>query len=77
MIADLVLEGRVFRGLAGGFAEAVAVKDGHILAVGSSDQVANVIGAGTRRIALGGRVAIPPSTRRICTCWPMASASPR
>ena len=59
MIADLVLEGRIFRGLAGGFAEAVAVKDGHILAVGSRDEVANVAGAGTKRIALGGRVAIP------------------
>ncbi|WP_043339863.1 amidohydrolase [Belnapia moabensis] len=59
MTADLLLEGRVFRGLAGGFAEAVAVKDGRVVAVGTRDEVDAAVGAGTRRIALGGRVAIP------------------
>ncbi|SDB06681.1 amidohydrolase [Belnapia rosea] len=59
MTADLLLEGRVFRGLAGGFAEAVAVKDGRVLAIGTRDEVAAAAGPGTRRVALGGRVAIP------------------
>jgi predicted amidohydrolase YtcJ len=59
MSADLLLEGRIFRGLAGGFAEAVAVKDGHVAAVGTRAEVEAATGPGTRRIALGGRVAIP------------------
>lgn len=59
LIADLLLEGRIFRGLAGGMAEALAVKDGRILAVGSRDELAHAVGAGTRRIDLGDRLAIP------------------
>ncbi len=59
MSADLLLEGRIFRGLAGGFAEAVAVKDGHVAAVGTRAEVEAATGPGTRRVALGGRVAIP------------------
>ena len=59
MTADLLLEGRVFRGLAGGFAEAVAVRDGRVVAVGTRAEVDAAVGPGTRRIALGGRVAIP------------------
>ncbi len=59
MSADLLLEGRIFRGLAGGFAEAVAVKDGRVAAVGTRAEVEAAVGPGTRRIALGGRVAIP------------------
>jgi predicted amidohydrolase YtcJ len=57
--ADLLLEGRIFRGLAGGFAEAVAIQDGCILAVGTRAEVDGVVGPGTRRLALGDRVAIP------------------
>ncbi len=59
MNADLLIEGRVFRGLQNGFAEAVAIKDGRVLAVGTRDEVAAHAGPGTRRIALGERVAIP------------------
>ncbi len=59
MKADLLLEGRIFRGLAGGFAEAVAIQDGCILAVGTRAEVDGVVGPGTRRLALGDRVAIP------------------
>ncbi|WP_043363522.1 amidohydrolase [Belnapia sp. F-4-1] len=59
MSADLLLEGRIFRGLAGGFAEAVAVRDGRVVAVGTREEVDAAVGAGTRRIKLGGRVAIP------------------
>lgn len=50
--------GRVFRGLAGGFAEAVAVRDGRVLAVGSEAEVA-AAAPQARRVALEGRVAIP------------------
>lgn len=58
MTADILLTGgRVFRGLAAGFAEAIAIKDGRVLALGEDALAA--AGAGTRRIALDGRVAIP------------------
>lgn len=50
--------GRVFRGLAGGFAEALAVRDGLVLAVGSEAEVM-AAAPGARRVALEGRVAIP------------------
>jgi predicted amidohydrolase YtcJ len=60
MKADVLISGgRVFRGLAGGFAEAVALRDGRVLAVGSLAEVENTAGAGTRRIDLAGRVATP------------------
>lgn len=59
MTADLIFTGRIFRGLADGFAESLAIRDGRILAVGTRDEVENVAGPGTRRIALGERVAIP------------------
>ncbi|MFC3125656.1 amidohydrolase [Pseudoroseomonas globiformis] len=60
MSADLLITGgRIFRGLAGGFAEALAVKDGRIVAVGADAEVAEAAGAATRRVDLGGRVAIP------------------
>ncbi|MBI0432355.1 amidohydrolase [Roseomonas sp. KE0001] len=59
-MADLLISGgRIFRGLSAGFAEAMAVKDGRVLAIGSLDEVAPLAGAGTRRIDLGGRVATP------------------
>lgn len=58
MTADLLIAGgRVFRGLAGGFTDAVAVKDGRVLALGEDALAAS--GAGTKRIDLGGRIAIP------------------
>jgi predicted amidohydrolase YtcJ len=55
----LISGGRIFRGLNSGFAEAVSVKDGRVLAVGTLDEVGQTVGAGTRRIDLGGRVATP------------------
>ncbi len=58
MTADVVIEGgRVFRGLAGGFTDAVALKGGRVLALGDDARAA--AGAGTRRVDLAGRVAIP------------------
>lgn len=58
MSADLLIAGgRVFRGLAQGFTDAVAVKDGRVVALGADALAA--AGAGTRQIDLGGRVAIP------------------
>jgi predicted amidohydrolase YtcJ len=60
MTADLLISGgRIFLGLDRGFAEAMAVRDGRVLAVGSSDDVAHLAGAGTRRIDLAGRLATP------------------
>ena len=40
-------------------AEAVAVKDGRIVAVGSSAEIEALVGASTQRIDLGGRAATP------------------
>lgn len=40
-------------------ATAVAVKDGHILAVGSDSAIEGLAGPGTRRVDLGGRLTIP------------------
>ncbi len=58
MSADLLIAGgRVFRGLAQGFTDAVAVKDGRVVALGADALAA--AGSGTRRVDLGGRVAIP------------------
>ncbi len=59
MQQDLLLTGgRVFRGLAGGFAEALALRDGRVLAVGPAAEMAAAV-PGARRVDLGGRVAIP------------------
>jgi len=58
MTADLLLSGgRIFRGLAGGFTDALAVKDGRVLALGDAARAA--AGPATRRFDLAGRVAIP------------------
>jgi len=58
MSADLLLSGgRIFRGLAHGFTDALAVKDGRVVALGGDAR--DCAGATTRRIDLGGRVAIP------------------
>lgn len=60
MSAELIIAGgRVFRGLGGGFAEAVAVAGGKIVAVGNAADVNALAGPDTRRVDLGGRVAIP------------------
>jgi predicted amidohydrolase YtcJ len=60
MALDLILSGgRVFRGLGGGFAEALGIAGGRVAAVGARDEVEALAGAGTRRVDLAGRVAIP------------------
>ena len=60
MSADLLIAGgRIFRGLAGGFAEAVAIRDGRVLAVGSLSEVEGAVAPAARRVDLGGRIAIP------------------
>ena len=57
---DVILSGgTVFRGLAGGMAEALALSKGRVLAVGSTDDVEALAGPGTRHIDLDGRLAIP------------------
>lgn len=55
----LISGGRIFRGLGAGFAEALAVRDGRVVAVGTRDEVSGAVGAGAQRIDLGGRVAMP------------------
>jgi len=58
--ADLILtNGRVFAGLAEGFAAAVATRGERILAVGTAEAVAATRGTRTRVIDLGGRLAVP------------------
>jgi hypothetical protein len=58
--ADLALvNGRVFLGLREGVAEALAVAGGRVIAAGSDDAVAGLIGPATRVIDLAGRVAAP------------------
>jgi len=51
--------GAVFRGLAGGMAEAMAVERGKVLAVGVRHEIEALAGPATRRIDLAGRLAIP------------------
>jgi predicted amidohydrolase YtcJ len=63
MQQDLIfVGGRIFRGLAqgvtGGFAEAMAVRDGKVLAVGTRAEIEALV-PDARRVALDGRVAIP------------------
>ncbi|UFN50015.1 amidohydrolase [Roseomonas sp. OT10] len=55
----LLAGGRVFRGLSGGFAEALLVRDGRVAAVGTAAEVEAAAGPEARRIDLAGRVAIP------------------
>ena len=40
-------------------AEAVAIRDGRIVAVGGSDEIRRLAGQGTREISLGGRAVVP------------------
>lgn len=58
--ADLVLRnGPVWCGLTEGFAEAVAVWQGRVLATGTAAEIDALIGPGTRVIDLKGRLATP------------------
>ncbi len=60
LAVDLILTGgSVFRGLAGGMAEAVAVSGGKVAAVGTNAEIEALAGADTKRVALDGRLAIP------------------
>lgn len=55
----ILLNGRIFCGLAEGFAEALAIGDGKVLAAGSADAVTALRGPATRIVDLAGRVAVP------------------
>ncbi|WP_185983773.1 amidohydrolase [Aureimonas mangrovi] len=58
--ADLILSGGpIFCGLAEGFAEALAVKDGRVLAVGTAEEIAALGGPTTAHVDLAGRAAMP------------------
>jgi predicted amidohydrolase YtcJ len=58
--ADLILTaGRIFLGLRDGFAEALAVSGGTVLATGSAADIAALAGPGTRVVDLAGRLAVP------------------
>ncbi|MCR9255526.1 MAG: amidohydrolase [Alphaproteobacteria bacterium] len=58
--ADIVLTGgRVFLGLDEGFAEAVAVWGGKVLATGTAEEIAPLVGPQTEVVPLEGRCAIP------------------
>lgn len=55
----LLVNGVVWTGGAAGRAEALAVKDGRVLHVGTTDEVRRFRGPGTREIDLGGRLVVP------------------
>jgi len=58
--ADCVLTGgKIWRGLGLGFAAALAIRDGQVLASGTAAEIAPLIGPGTRVIELSGRLAVP------------------
>ncbi len=58
--ADIVLtNGRVWRGLGHGFAEAIALWGGKVLATGPAHEIADLIGPQTQVIDLAGRLATP------------------
>ncbi|MGE0719584.1 MAG: amidohydrolase [Alphaproteobacteria bacterium] len=58
--ADLVLRnGRVWCGLESGFAEAIAIWRGRVLATGDRAEMDGLVGPGTRVVDLAGRLAIP------------------
>jgi predicted amidohydrolase YtcJ len=59
--ADLVLRGGVVYTVdaARSWAQAIAVRDGTILAVGTDEQMRGLTGSGTRVIDLGGRMMLP------------------
>ncbi|HWO46822.1 MAG TPA: amidohydrolase family protein, partial [Solirubrobacterales bacterium] len=55
----VLLNGRVFRGLAEGTAAALAISGGRVLATGSDGEIEPLIGRATRVIDLRGRLATP------------------
>ena len=58
--AELILSGgRIFQGLHEGFAEALAVANGRVVAVGQRDAVRALAGPATVHIDLAGRLAVP------------------
>jgi predicted amidohydrolase YtcJ len=58
--ADLILTGgRIFLGLHDGFAEAMAISGGTVLATGTAAEITALAGPRTRIIALEGRLAVP------------------
>ena len=58
--ADRVLTGgKIWRGLGLGFAAALAIRDGQVLATGSNAEMARLIRPATRVIELAGRLAVP------------------
>ena len=59
--SDIILsKGRIFTlDTQGAIAQAVAIKDGRILAVGGDAEIETLAGGRTRRIDLGGRTAVP------------------
>src|SRR5690348_13032102 len=58
--ADTILAGGpIWCGLAQGTVEALALRDGKVLAAGQLSDVEMLVGPGTRRIELRGRLAIP------------------
>ena len=58
--ADLIMSGgRIWCGLAQGFAEALAARDGLVLAAGAASEIEGLAGPGTRRVELRGRLAMP------------------
>ena len=58
--AELILTGgRIFQGLHDGFADALAVAGGRVVAVGQRDAVLALAGPDTRRVDLAGRLAVP------------------
>ena len=59
-LADTILEGgRIFLGLAEGFAEHLALADGRVLAAGRREDLDTLLGPATRRIDLRGRAVLP------------------
>jgi predicted amidohydrolase YtcJ len=58
--ADLIVSGGpIFLGLSEGFAEALAVGGGKVLAAGSASEIEALRGPATRLLELGGRAALP------------------
>ncbi len=59
-VASLVVVGRVWTGLAARpWAEAIAIADGRIVAVGRAAVIRRYVGPGTRRLATGRGIAVP------------------
>ena len=59
------------------FAEAIAVKDGRIIAVGANDEIEALRGAHTRTLALNGKVVMPGINDSHChLTWTIVSVPP-